>query len=669
MSLRLPMQKKIFLKKYRVSFVENEAPTELPDGPAVYKGEEIGGDKRVVVEAFPARALTAAVREQRQEEARAAMKLRHPNIRALYDFGVEDDQLIYVSEYLDGTSTEEWVNSHGQLPTDVVVRIALQVMSALSAASVHRLVHHAINPSNLLLGPGKTTEDDWPLVKVLHLVSVAPAFSVTNASSATSAKSSPYASPEQRQHGRVDFRSEMYSLGGTMWFLLTGALPLLSPQGLDAMPQTSTGLAVDRLSGMPARVTRLLGEMLSVSPEARPADPLALYRQLQDCLGQVEQREPMARKLQGSILSTTPTTTLTRRRVPVKTLALAAVLLAIAVLSAVLLPEYLRHNRIRNAQKPIGVPIGVPETPSGPVVTVSGDTAAPPIETPSNAPVASSGNDETVDINTTQEVASHDQFPETPAQPPPIETPSTTPATSSGDNETADINTTQEIASHDQLPETSAQLLPIQTPSTITYLINAKQACHPERNRGIPWRYVEVRPGDGKPGLADYVTASPPLRSAQNDSAIYEIGSSPATSSGDNETVDINTPHVVASHDQLPETLAQPVDGPIVQILSTPRPSPADVATTDQVTEKSVEQVVRTIVAHEVRRALPPPPEVRRAEPAPPEEEPDVVPSKPGDEKTAAVTEASRSKRASVRRVRVAEDAGELKRPLPAPVP
>ena len=180
---------------------------------------------------FRSRSLKPAVREQLEAEATAAKKLNHVNIPALYDFGVEDDHLVYVTEDFEGTLAEEWVNAHGPMPVGPVLRIAAQVVSALGAAAFHRIIHHAINPSNLVLVPGQTAEGEWPLIKVLHFVGVAPKFSGTDVAVAAFDKSLHYASPEQLQTGTVDFRSELYSLGCTMWFLLTGAPPRTTPSG------------------------------------------------------------------------------------------------------------------------------------------------------------------------------------------------------------------------------------------------------------------------------------------------------------------------------------------------------------------------------------------------------------------------------------------------------
>jgi serine/threonine-protein kinase len=394
------MEHKVFLAKYRVAADEIALSGPEPAGDVavieqtatavVYRGEEIESGRDVAIEVIPAASFKSAVRAQLEAEALAAKKINHINIPALYDFGIEDDQLIYVTEYVDGTSAEEWVNDHGPMPTGSAMRIALQVVSAMGASAFHRISHHAINPRNLILVPGQTPEGDWPLVKVLHFVGPAPTFSSESTSVASFDKSSHYASPEQLQNGAVDFRSEIYSLGATIWFLLTAAPPLMAPNGPLAMQPTTNGLAVDKLNGMPKKIRRLLGQMLSVKPEARPQDALAFYRQIQDCLAKVDRRESMARRFGLPIFSRSNVVAVPgRRRFPAKALALAAVLLGIATLAALLLSGYLRHQRIRQAEEPIGVPIGVSEA----------TTSAPPVvantTTTTNVPASSQAPPET----------------------------------------------------------------------------------------------------------------------------------------------------------------------------------------------------------------------------------------------------------------------------------
>jgi serine/threonine-protein kinase len=391
------MGSKIFLGKYRVSAEEIGAVGESSDIPLAYEGEEIDSGKKVVVEVVPAASLKTAAREQLEAKALAAKKLTHLNIPVLYDFGVQDDNLVYVTEDFDGTLAEEWVKTNGPMPVGPVLRIASQVVSALGAAAFHRVVHRALNPSNLVLVPGQTAEGEWPLVKILHFVGGAPRLPGNDVAVAAFDKSSHYASPEQLQHGVVDFRSEIYSLGSTMWFLLTGAPPLSVPRGPMTVQPTKTALAVDPMSAVPKNVRRLLAQMLSVNPDARPRNPLAFYRQLQDCLTDVERRETISHTRGVAVSRTEATGMLRSRRHPLKALARAALFLAMAALAALLARGYLQHRRVVHAEEPIGVPIGVPDAfaSATPVSATMADKIVS-VATPPTAAVADASSTESL---------------------------------------------------------------------------------------------------------------------------------------------------------------------------------------------------------------------------------------------------------------------------------
>jgi hypothetical protein len=413
------MEDKIFLGHYRVRNDDAGQPIDLGSGPAgvIYRGEEMGSGQEVIIELVPCAALEKGEQEELETEAVAAKQLNHVNIPRLLDFGVEEDHLFYVSEsFGDGTTADAWVKDHGPMSAGPVLRVALQVVGALGAANFYRIIHPAINPGNLLIVPGQTAEGDWPLVKVLHFIGIAPAFSESALSGSDPTEAAKFASPEQLQHGKVDFRSEIYSLGSTMWFLLTGAPLLIDQADSFEVRQIKMRLAIGKLSGIPKSVRRLLGQMLSVSPDERPNDPLALYEQLRDCLLKIERREAMARKFGIPALPRHPQRERkARTAIPLKPLALAAALIALAALAILALPERLRPGAGRHANtrtKPIGVPVGVPdaEASAAPIVAAV-EQDAQSTRTESNRDVTNSASGQTaVSTETTGK-------PATPAAP------------------------------------------------------------------------------------------------------------------------------------------------------------------------------------------------------------------------------------------------------------
>lgn len=599
------MEHKIFLGKYRIAPDEVALAAVEPASVSVataaqqvttariYRGEEIDSGRDVTVEVIPAASFKPSVRSKLEEEATAAKQINHINIPALYDFGVEDEQLVYVTEHFEGTTAEEWVNAHSPMPTGAVLRIALQVMGAMGAAAFHKISHHAINPANLLLVPGQTPEGDWPLVKVLHFIGVAPTFVGGDMSVATFDKSTHYASPEQLQGKPVDFRSEIYSLGATMWFLLTGAPPLMAPKGPLAMQPTTIGLAVDKLNGMPKRVRRLLAQMLSVDPATRPQDPLAVYRQIQDCVAQVERRESMAKRLGVPFLSGTKVAALpSRRRFPGKLVALAAVIAAMAIIASVSVASYWRHQRVRQAEEPIGVPIGVPDANASVApVTASAPTVAP---VTASAPTVVPEPPRPLPQNTAPIVAARENQPTTKTE--------SAPGTAANPPSPAKDETTPVVAANQPPPsnEESKQVVTSKPKS-------------PSQSESAPVVAANQPPpakDESKPDIA----ANPPAPSA------VEPETAGMTSNARSET-----PKVAAHKPKAVEEKPEPTQSKEVVR-----------------TEPREETPVRDTEIATARAASP---EVRRAEPAPAEGPEEVAPAAESKVAPATTTKKERARK------------------------
>ena len=491
------MDSKIFLGKYRVSPEEIEAVGEPAESVLTYAAEEIESGKKVVVEVVSAASLNAAARERLNAQAMTAKALNHVNITALYDFGVQHDHLVYVTEDFEGTTAEEWINANGPMPVGPVLRIASQVVSALSAAAFHGIVHRAINPSHLVLAPGQTAQGEWPLVKVLHFVGGAPKIPGSGVAVAAFDKFTPYASPEQRERGTVDFRSEIYSLGCTMRFLLHGVPPLMTPDGPRPTPPMKKGLAGGTKTTLPKKVGELLAQMLSTNPEARPADPLAFYRMLQDCLAQSEGGETIVSAPRTPAPRSVAIDAPKSRGFPVKLLVRLAICLTTAAAAALVLGEYLKHRRVVRVEQPIEAPIGVTYafasatpagmTPTNTTVSIAPLPTAPVVD--ANTPSVTTNSVESVSTNQIATAALMTTS-EPQASPPPQETGPVVPDNAS--DLPAEIDSS-EVAAAPQVEIVPAPAKSRDAEVSADLLSPPKEIKMPEVRRAEPYEEPEVR--------------------------------------------------------------------------------------------------------------------------------------------------------------------------------
>ena len=161
-------------------------------------------------------------------EARLAARLRHRNIATVYHLGVDPQGFFYSMEFIDGETLECLLERVGPLPLEVVLRIALQTARALAAASRQGLIHRDIKPANLMVLHQDEDGEDRLLVKVIDF-GLARSYDPGDSNArltATGFVGTPlYASPEQLEEKDLDVRSDIYSLGITLWILFTGHPP------------------------------------------------------------------------------------------------------------------------------------------------------------------------------------------------------------------------------------------------------------------------------------------------------------------------------------------------------------------------------------------------------------------------------------------------------------
>jgi TolB-like protein len=232
----------------------------------------------------------AKARARFLREARAAAQLHHPNVASVTHYGEQDGECYYAMELVEGETLEELVRREGCLPIDEALVIVTQVTHALAAAEAQGLVHRDLKPSNIML---VAAQPNGPAIKVIDFGlarAVDPTSGIGENETRHGFVGTPtYASPEQfarSEDRRVDTRSDIYSLGATLWYLLCGRTPFTG-RTLDEIyeKQISRALPLTQLTAarVPAPVVALLSSMLAADPGDRPQSARELLVCLQRC--------------------------------------------------------------------------------------------------------------------------------------------------------------------------------------------------------------------------------------------------------------------------------------------------------------------------------------------------------------------------------------------------
>src|SRR5215470_3863937 len=388
------MGRTIFLQHYRVCLGSDGEPNELGrDGTVIaYEAVDERSGEQVVLTLVPTDSVDPTHREQFEEQARAVERLRHVNIAKVFDFGREGGNYVYVSERLPGETLAAWVAQHGPMPADATLRVAEQIVSVLSSASFHKLPYPPVEPAYIFVVPGQTPEGGWPLVKLTNFglagltsgaekaatlespnpnetTSPEPKEATSEQSTSSAASASAESARPKREDRIPDLHSEIYSLGGIMYFLLTGVA--LSAEAVRNPP---------KFSGFPKPLRNLLAQILHPNPDKRPKDLVVLGEMIRSCLLKTERRLALADRYGIPFRTTIRRPTQPRPRRLLRTaLAFGALVVAAAVVAAVLFPEsigtVLRHA---DKTKDIGVLVGVPESSPTPAAVENASTPVAP---------------------------------------------------------------------------------------------------------------------------------------------------------------------------------------------------------------------------------------------------------------------------------------------------
>jgi serine/threonine protein kinase/Tfp pilus assembly protein PilF len=230
------------------------------------------------------------VRSRFLREARAAAQIHHPNVARVSHYGEQDGECFYVMELVEGGTLEDKVRREGPMPLALALEVIEQAARALAAAEKRGVVHRDIKPSNIMLesDPGGCAPIvkviDYGIAKILDPEAERGAEQTQTGFIGTPAFASPeqFAPSEQR---KIDTRSDIYSLGVTFWYLLSGRVPFVGRTLREVAAKQAEELPLEQLKNthVPARVIALLRSMLAVDPAKRPQTARELLSAIHRC--------------------------------------------------------------------------------------------------------------------------------------------------------------------------------------------------------------------------------------------------------------------------------------------------------------------------------------------------------------------------------------------------
>lgn len=282
------MEDLVYGRRYRVT--EKIGSGGMAD---VYKAvDEVLGRTVAVKVLHPRYATEPNFVARFRQEAQAAANLSHPNIVNMYDWGREGETYYIVMEYVNGTDLKSLVSERGPLDPTKAAEYGAQVCAALSVAHGYDVIHRDIKPHNIVLTPDGT-------IKVMDF-GIARAGNSTMTQTGSVLGTAQYISPEQAQGKALGPASDLYSLGVTLYELVTGRLPF------DADTPVATALAQVNEEPVPPRQVRpsippALEAVILRAMRKNPADRYSSAAEMRDDLKRVAIGQPAVGGAYGSV--------------------------------------------------------------------------------------------------------------------------------------------------------------------------------------------------------------------------------------------------------------------------------------------------------------------------------------------------------------------------------
>jgi eukaryotic-like serine/threonine-protein kinase len=246
----------------------------------VYLARDTRLNRRVALKILsPERVSNPRAIARFQREARVGAQLQHENLVRIYDFGESNGRYFLVMEYIEGKTIGTLISEHGKIPPSTAVRLARQVALGLEHAHLKGLIHRDVNPYNVLV----TRDGTAKLADLGLAIDLSEEDHVTREGATVGTFD--YVAPEQARHSHsADIRSDIYSLGCTIYHMCMGQVPFPSPslpeklyahQALEPTPLDQA------LPGFPEGLAAVVHRMMRKSPDERYATPLQVAKALE----------------------------------------------------------------------------------------------------------------------------------------------------------------------------------------------------------------------------------------------------------------------------------------------------------------------------------------------------------------------------------------------------
>jgi serine/threonine protein kinase len=287
-----PEQSALRFEHYQLVTSEDGKPVELGRGAmgVTYKALDINLRCPVTLKVISERYLgDDSARLRFLREARAAASVRHPNVASVFHLGRTGSSYFYAMEFVEGETLQNLINCTGRLDVKLALEVATQVAAGLGAVHEQNLVHRDVKPTNIMV---RLKEGGAVTAKIIDLglaKTVDESASKAGISSpGTFAGTPEFASPEQFAGVGVDIRSDLYSLGVTLWVMVTAQTPFRGTSAEVMYQHQHAPLPLEQLKDVPQPVVVLLEKLLQKDPAQRFRAPSELLKAIPTIKGAID---------------------------------------------------------------------------------------------------------------------------------------------------------------------------------------------------------------------------------------------------------------------------------------------------------------------------------------------------------------------------------------------